>query len=197
MYLVGASGSGKSEAIKSMILSDKTPRKGETTPVSNRVAILVMEPHGDLSEQIAKQQVFYDDFQAALKEGREPNLLFIDPLLGYGEGKFPILNPFQTTTRCEIALGKQAQQLCSAILSMLGSGKELSLTMETLLIPCLVLLLKLEGTTFHDFLRLMNDDPALVEQGKRSANKTHREFFHHRFLESSYKRTKSSLRVPS
>lgn len=191
MFLVGASGSGKSEAIKTFVLGDKAPRKDEKAPVSNRVAILLMEPHGDLSEEIGQQKVFFEDFRLSGKEGREPNLIFIDPFLE--KGKFPVLNPFEAKGKSDVEIGKLAQQLCSAIVSMLGDAGELSLTMETLLIPCLVLLLQLEGTTFHDFLKLMNNDPHLVDLGMHSTNTTHRDFFRHRFLSPSFKRTKSGL----
>ena len=193
--LISESGGGKSENQKALLLMDKMPREDERAPVSSRLAVVLIEPAGDVSEEIAQQKVFYEDFKFRQKNGRDPNLIYVDPLLAHAEGKYFVFNPFDVSGKnhSDIQLGKLAQQLSSSIVAMLGSGNELSLQMDTVLHPCLFLLLTLPDSTFHNLLGLMNDDSELVELGKQSSNLVHRRFFRERFLASSYKRTKASV----
>jgi hypothetical protein len=69
--------------------------------------------------------------------------------------------------------------------------------METLLLPCLTVLLNRSDSTLFDLLRFMNDErnTDLVELGKNSKNKSHALFFKEKFHETNLKPTKQSISI--
>jgi hypothetical protein len=75
------------------------------------------------------------------------------------------------------------------------SNTSLTTQMEAILIPCLTVLLKREGSTLLDLQRFMNDDKNedLVRLGTQSSIKPHRIFFQDRFYEKTFSITKSSI----
>lgn len=74
-YITGQSGSGKSELLK-LIVHEYVTRP-------EYCAVVVLDPHGDLAEEIARWRVF---------SGRD-QLLYVDPYLKYHHA--PTINPFQ------------------------------------------------------------------------------------------------------
>ena len=194
-YIIGASGSGKSVTLLALMMKDKRPTANESYPVTSKSTVLLIEPHGDLALDMARQKVFYEDFKAHLEnECDDWNLIYFDPTLASDDGKYPVFNPFAIVGgMSERQLDRTAQQFTQAFLAMLGSGQALSLNMATMLHPVLMTLLRLKGSTMKDLLKFLNDDPALVTLGKQSPNEQHRYFFRNRFQTSAFARTKQSV----
>lgn len=169
-YIVGASGCGKSELLKSLIVQDiKT----------NLNAIVVIDPNGDFAKQVAK-------FKQNADPSRAGKLVYIDPFLS--PPLTPVINPFDLPNKSQFfdpekfktileKRGDQIQKALTQIFEDLGAG--FSPKMESYLFPCIcTVLLKPDGD-LNDLLRFFiegeHDD--LIEWGKRSPNHTHRELF--------------------
>src|SRR5512132_1552281 len=75
-YVLGKSGSGKSELLK-LLVYGYLRKPGSAT-------VVVIDPHGDLAEEIAR-----------FKEHRSSDrLIYIDPYLDGSGGRMPTINPF-------------------------------------------------------------------------------------------------------
>lgn len=206
-YICSKTGSGKSELIKMLVYSYlKNPDYCTT---------VVIEPHGDLCEEIAKfkencrqvkeysSQTNAGAFLNALRKSVEnsnnfsasfysPNLVYIDPTL-YDDYS-PSINPFDLKDKSERNIDAVSQSLTDVFDELLKSAN-LSLQMETLLIPCISVLLRLEKTSIKDLQIFMDDERngSLVNHGKQSPNEAHREFFQNAFFNKSYSPTKQSI----
>ena len=206
-YICAKTGSGKSELLKMLVYSYlKNP--GYCTTV-------VIEPHGDLCEEIAKfkencHQVkernsnssagaFLNALRKTLENNNNvsvsffsPNLVYIDPTLY--DDYTPSINPFDLKDKSEKNIDSVSQELASVFDELLKSTS-LSLQMRTILIPCISVLLRLEGTSIKDLQIFMDDERngGLVNHGKQSPNAEHREFFKNAFFEKSYSATKQSI----
>lgn len=190
-FLVGQSGSGKSEVLKLLALSSKL-QGGE---VQRDRSVVVIDPHGDLVQQIARKEAFARDFE---KHPEDPDLIVIDPFFAARSGRYPTLNPLDLSgrSRSPAEIEKLAQQLSRVIESLVTKGDQtLSANMETLLIPCLTVLLCRPGSTLFDLLRFFSDErnEDLVELGKSSLNAGHRFFFEESFGEGRFGPTKGAL----
>ena len=76
-YVLGKSGSGKSELLK-LLVYGYLRKPGSAT-------VVVIDPHGDLAEEIAR-----------FKEHRKSDrLIYIDPYLDGIGGRMPTINPFE------------------------------------------------------------------------------------------------------
>ena len=196
-FLLGSSGSGKSEAIKVCIINSKQHLNVDAPPTTKRdMSIVLIDPHGDLAEDFARERMYHGDFRERVNQGKtDYDLIYIDPLLKANENIFPVLNPFDVASKrySRFQLEKIAQQLVSAITSILGNDTGLSLNMSTLLHPCVVVLLSFQGKTMLDLMRFMNDDPELIALGQQSTNTAHRMFFRERFKNTAFKRTKEAI----
>ena len=177
-YITGGSGSGKTELLKQLIHA-AFHRYGE--------AVIVIDPHGDLAEQVAKWEMFETD-------GR---LLYIDPYLS--PDHIPPFNPLQvpegTTMQQKEVI---AQQLVNAFEQLLkGSGGDsLTVNMRTVLMPCLLTLIDRPGSTLADLQRFMNDrlNEDLVQVGKTSKRRAIRDFFTYDFQDdTSLRPSKSAI----
>lgn len=172
-YIIGASKSGKSELIKDLIFSDF--QKGNKS-------VILIEPHGDLAEQVAK-----------LKDKENENLVYIDFTLD--PTKTPVLNPFDISDRTPENIEIQAQALIDAFEDILGA--EFSTQMEELLGATIRTLMQTGKGDFWELRRFMDDEnnSDLITAGKASPNPKDRLFFNDgSFNQTSYKPTKSSLK---
>lgn len=172
-YIIGASKSGKSELIKDLIFSDF--QKGNKS-------VILIEPHGDLAEQVAK-----------LKDKDNDNLVYIDFTLD--QTKTPVLNPFDIVERTPEKIEIQAQALIDAFEDILGA--EFSNQMEELLGATIRTLMYSGKGDFWELRRFMDDEnnSDLIASGKTSQNPKDRLFFTDgSFNQSSYKPTKNSLK---
>jgi len=175
-YITGGSGSGKTELLKQLI-HGAFHRYGE--------AIIVIDPHGDMAEQIAKWEMFEQD----------ERLIYIDPYMS--EDHIPPFNPLQvpegTTMQQKEVI---AQQLVNAFEQLLkGSGGDsLTVNMRTLLMPCILTLIDRPGSTLADLQRFMNDrvNDDLVELGTTSKRRAIRDFFTYHFKDDTSLRPSKS-----
>lgn len=206
-YICAKTGSGKSELLKMLVYSYLKKPDYCTT--------VVIEPHGDLCEEIAKfkencRQVKEYSAQTnagallnALRKSLEnsnnfsasfysPNLVYIDPTL-YDDFT-PSINPFELKDKSEKNIDVVSQELAGVFDELLKSTN-LSLQMETILIPCISVLLRLKNATVKDLQIFMDDERngSLVNHGKLSPNEAHREFFQNAFFNKSYGSTKQSI----
>lgn len=162
-YIVGGTGSGKSELLKHLILQDIG--KGEK-------CVILVEPNGELSEQIARQ-----------KDIAPERFVYIDCSFSPST---PSINPFEFVDASnEIELEKQSQTIYSALKQIFESeGQPITLQMLSIIMPCLEIVARQKGT-LRDLQRFMisgvNED--LLEAGK--AVPKFREFFERKFNESN------------
>lgn len=175
-YITGGSGSGKSELIK-ILVHAYLQRKDYCTTI-------VLDPHGDLSQEIAEWKECYS-------VGGESPLVYIDPFLK--EGYTPVINPFQIENKSDLAIDLAAQELTGVFKELL-KGTPVTLQMETLLIPCVSTILRIGGT-LEDLQTLMNDErnQKLLKIAQQSPNPAHRRFFQEAFLRDNYTVTKNSI----
>ena len=189
-FVVGRSGSGKSETLKLLAIAAKTA----TGIVRRDCSFVLIDPHGDLAEQVVRQRHYSADFR---KTPEDPDLIYLDPFLGAGDGRFPTLNPLDVGNRTNFQIEKIAQQLTGVLRSLVTRGDlSLTLNMETLLIPCITVLLRRPDSTLYDLLRFMHDDgnEDLVELGRNSSeNPGHRFFFRESFHDMRFRLTKAAL----
>ena len=172
-YIIGASKSGKSELIKDLIFSDFQ---------KENKSVILIEPHGDLAEQVAK-----------LKGKNNDKLVYIDFTLD--PTKTPVLNPFDISDRSPENIEIQAQALIDAFEDILGS--EFSTQMEELLGATIRTLMQTGKGDFWELRRFMDDEnnSDLITAGKASPNPKDRLFFNDgSFNQQSYKPTKNSLK---
>ncbi len=109
-----------------------------------------------------------------------------------------MLNPFDLYghTHRHHERDKAVQQLTSVLRSLTcKSDESLSTNMETLLAPCLTVLLARPDSTLFDLLRFVetgrNSD--LLAHGLRSAHEAHRLFFLHAFDHGRFKSTRGAI----
>lgn len=179
-YIVGATGSGKTELLKLLIRSyfDKP------------CAVVVMDPAGDLAEQVARWPT--------------DRLIYVAHDLELGQT--PTINPFEiqdvaatdTSPRALNTKTVVAQQLLAAFQEVIGKGErgDFTTNMEAILEPCIVALLDREGTTIRDLQRFMDDNrnADLIAFGRSLAHYPDTaNFFEHHFHHRHYHTTKAAI----
>lgn len=139
-YITGGTGSGKTEAIK-VIVHHYVAR--------HKTAVVVIEPHGDLAQQIAQWQDFRED---------PDRLVYIDPAIDTAQYT-PIFNPLDIpdSERTPLSVNSTAIEIVEVFREIL-SGVDFSKQMETLLRACIATLLLRKGSTFRDLLRFLDDE---------------------------------------
>ena len=176
-YILGKSGSGKTELLK-LLLHSYLRR-------SNPVTLVVIDPHGDFAEQVARW-----------KENRDgTGLVYVDPFLDKSGKRVPTLNPFALKKPTPHSVDVTAQALLGAFKEILRNAS-LTNQMEALLIPCLSVLLNRKGSTLADLMRFMDDNANadLVSLGTKADNPAHAKFFASgAFFRTTYNTTKASL----
>ena len=174
-YVSGRSGSGKSELLKLLFYElQKVSQK------NRKYALVLLDPHGDLARELKALRLNAD----------YERLLYVDPLLV--KGATPVLNPFDLDDRSETSIDLHSQELSRAF-SELFTEASMTLQMQTLLKPCIAVLLRLGDKTLLDLQRFLQDDPALIRAGCASPHPTEREFFQTMFKKNTYAITKNSL----
>jgi hypothetical protein len=148
-YIVGGSGSGKTELIK-VLLHHYLARN--TAP-----ALVVIDPHGDLSRQVARWPEFSDS----------DRLVYVAP--GFGKGVSPVFNPFDIpdSERTEEAVSVLVDDTIDIVQELLE--KDFTTNMGTLLQACFTILFYRPGSTFSDVLRFVDkkNNHDLLEVGER------------------------------
>jgi energy-coupling factor transporter ATP-binding protein EcfA2 len=171
-YIVGGTGSGKSEVIKRLAMEDIL--RGDSS-------VILIEPNGDLSEQIAKQ-----------KDLDKNRLVYFD--FSYLPAT-PHLNPFEFLQNSEnqLEVEKQMQVIRAALVQIFdGEGQPLTTQMQSILQPCLDIIAKQKGD-LKDLQRFVLDgeNEALLEIGKQDPK--HRDFFSFKFSQNNLGISKSGI----
>lgn len=184
-YITGGSGSGKSEAIKSLIWHYLTK--------DTRTGLILLSPNGEICEQVAR-------FWVNVENDR---LIYIEPNF---DGYFPCLNPFDIPNKenlTDIEAEKYAESFRSVFEELLQG--EFTTQMNTLLMAVLPVIFKLPNSSIYDlidFLEPQNDDKKHNEKvfkyiqfaQENIDNKGILEFLNTQFLyDNSYNRTKSGI----
>lgn len=195
-FCVGRSGSGKSEALKLLALSEKTISAWRPhRRIRRDRSLVVIDPHGSLACQLAQQRSYDQDFR---QHPGDPDLIYLDPCLAINQNRSPVLNPFDLygSQHAEMRREKAAQQLTGVLRSLTCKSDEaMSTNMETLLYPCLSVLLARPRSTLYDLLRFVNSsgNDDLVQLGLQAPNAAHRYFFQHSFSDSRFQPTRGAI----
>lgn len=134
-YITGGTGSGKSEAIKSLIWHYLTRDK--------RTGLILLSPNGEICEQVAK-------FWVNIENNR---LIYIEPNL---DGYFPCLNPFDVPNKenlTDIEAEKYAEAFRSIFEELLKG--EFTAQMNTLLMAVLPVLFKYPNASIYDLIHFL------------------------------------------
>lgn len=171
-YICGATGSGKSELMRLLLYRLVKESK------NSEYSVVLIDPHGDLSKQIKTSKLYAES----------DRFIFFEPELI--PGFTPVINPLEISNTNRNSVVTYAQNLSNAIEEAIGA--DLSVNMGAILIPCLTLLISRKGSTLLDLIKLMQDDPELIAEGKRLPNEAHR-FIFKNFKNKLYTRTKASI----
>lgn len=191
VYIVGQSGTGKSETLKLFIYD--TIRK---TRKSTKTSLFILEPHGDLCQEVARYIPFLSQ-----QRGR---LIYLNPtihkLLGCTTRYTPIINFFDIPSKDEETIDAFSQEITNAISQMIakaGSSDDVfSTNMDTFLKPCIATLLRLEYSDLSMLKRFMSDNNEdLIALGQQSPNPEHAEFFRNGFQNKRYKATRDAVYI--
>ncbi|CAM2005271.1 helicase HerA domain-containing protein [Acanthopleuribacter pedis] len=200
--VIGKSGSGKSELLKLIILALKSKW---IRFVQRKRTVLVLDPHGEVVQECAKNTFFVREAEAALAAGKKPDLVLISPSLR--PGYLPTLNPFDlrgqsVSFRMAEVL---AQHLTAAFTTMLSKGDmKLSFNMETLLTPMFTVLISMSAARKRTPLTLFDLEQFLDDERNSrflsfAHNRFHSEglgqFFRSTFHSPLFRATKFALRV--
>ncbi|SFC94140.1 Type IV secretion-system coupling protein DNA-binding domain-containing protein [Flexibacter flexilis DSM 6793] len=177
-YISGQSGSGKSEIMKLIWYGLQTKSSGKE---NGKYSLVFIDPHGDISRELLALHLNLEE---------KERLIFFDPFLS--NDKFPVLNPLETNNKSLSFVDTLAQSISSALQELWPSA-EMTLQMQTLLIPCIATLLLDENRSLKDLQNFMQNDPALLALGKQSPFPAHRQFFETAFLNKSYEHTKAGI----
>jgi hypothetical protein len=174
-YIVGGSGSGKSELLKYLI--------DEYLVKFPKISVVLIEPHGDLSEQVAR-----------LKDIKKDKLVYFDPILD--PNYTPIFNPFEVKNPTDTNILKATNQLVR-VFELILKDTTLTANMESVLAAVIDTLLRIKDPDKKNFFELVrflddtrNDD--LIELGKLNPNKAHREVFEYNYKGKNV-RTKEAI----
>lgn len=175
-YIVGASGSGKSELIK-LILHSLIRSK-----FTQETSAVIIDPHGDLAEEIAR-------FRECENNER---IIYFDP----ENSKYhtPCLNIFSLPDDDEKTVDIVAANIADAFEEIIADAS-ISAQMRALLIPCISVLLRRPNSSISDLQRFMVEDENwdLLELGKNSPNAGQAQFFRTKFETKTYAPTKASI----
>lgn len=146
-------------------------------------SLILLDPHGDLAEEILKFR---------LNELKPERIVYIDP--HREKGKIPCINPFRQRVADPTMIDLLSQQFAKTF-SELISEAGLSLQMETILKPCLSVLLEQGECGLQDLQVFMDDsnNEHWVELGKKSSFSVYRQFFETAFLRKKYAPTKLAI----
>lgn len=178
-YLTGGSGSGKSEALKAIILHYLTR--------NTSTAIVLLDPTGKLSGEVIRWP--------ELSDGQR--LAYIDPA-GI-DGRMPVFNPLdipdEERNSDDIAI--VVKQLVEVFPELI-EGLEFTSNMRTLISACLTVLLHAPGSSLLDLMDFLDDTKNaewLALADRVLVGSLYREFFKREFLDKTMDITKRGVRM--
>lgn len=189
-YITSGSGHGKSTSLETLVYQYLTREYTDETE-HQRPAIILLDPHGDLAKGCAK---------LAPNIGND-RLVYIKPSLS--RKLTPTLNPFDIKSTEWDDVNKATDALIEVfkeIMNSDGEGTSFTPQMVTLLKPCIAALLQMEGATFVDLMRFMDDDPSEHEMYLHYArrvltNPMHLDALKKDFNKDSYNPSKLSIKT--
>ena len=172
LFLIGASGVGKSELLKKMVFW--------LSHIPNS-SVILLDPHGKLVEELK-----------LLNLGDPEKLVYINPY--FHPDKTPTLNPLQISETTIKAVDTTCQYIVRVFEELLRDSI-LTDQMRAILTPCISTLLRKGNTSLNELMRFMDDkrNKDLVELGKTSPVNAHKQLFENRFYEQRYNSTKVSI----
>lgn len=176
-YILGGSGSGKSEILK-VLMYQYIKRKNRKTTV------ILFDPHGDVALQVGRWKEHING----------ENIVYIDPSLK--QGYMPCINPLEIPENASPAMiNYMSECLTEVFKEIVGGDSNITANMGTMLKAVLTVLLKKPDTTLKDFQTFMRDDEnqALVEYAKKNSSLGQKHFFENGFYDSNYTPTKRAL----
>jgi hypothetical protein len=178
-YITGGAGSGKSEALKAIIFHYVARN---TAP-----AVVLIDPHGDVAEQVAHWPEFADGHRLA----------YIDP--NAKAGLTPVFNPLDISDseRNPDDIAIVVRQLIE-IFPELIEGLEFTPNMRTLISACLTVLLYAPGSTLADLMDFLDSDRNgrwLDLADRVLVGSMYRDFFKREFKLDSMEVTKRGVRL--
>ena len=193
-YIVGSSGSGKSELIKSL---------ANVHMMQGRSSVIIIDPNGDLAEEIG---MFKENLL------NPENLVYIEPNLFEQVRKgeeidrkkpvyIPIINLFDidTINMADGAVKKITLAIFEAFVSIAkeaGDGNtNYTSNMKNVIVAGIQLMLEHKEYDFWDLVRLMEDDTNadLIEMGKKSKYDEVRLFFNKKIDLPRYKTARQGV----
>jgi hypothetical protein len=179
-YIVGGTGSGKSELLKLLIHHYvQHPQLG---------GVLVLDPHGKLAREVARWQEF-----AGAGASR---LVYLDAMAASDMGGLcPALNPLVSAGASSDAVANLAEQLADALVYLAGEGEGQTAYMQRLGAYGLHVLLDRPGSTLADLARALMapDGEPLVSLGRQHRDEDVRLHYLHQFLNDSHKSGRNGL----
>ena len=178
LLITGRTGSWKSVFLKSLFYTQQYQSHKK-----EQYGLILLDPHGDLAEEILKFR---------LNQLKPERIVYIDP--HWEKGKIPCINPFRQRVSDPILIDLMSQQFAKTF-SELISEAGLSLQMETILKPCLSVLLEQGACGLQDLQVFMDDTQNYkrVELWKQSSFSVYRQFFETAFLKKKYAPTKLAI----
>lgn len=154
MLITGQTGSGKSELAKSLIYNDIKRNDG---------VVILLEPHGDLAEQVAKLPM------------EKERLVYID--LTLHDSMIPSMNLFYLMNKSEKEIQARAKVIVSVVKSV-NDVEKFTGAMEDVLYHIVCALLREGKSDFFEVLRFLNGKSNdLIRLGKNSPNMLEKDFF--------------------
>ncbi len=173
-YIMSTTGTGKSELLKAICLN--------YIHQPDYAGVVVLDPGGDMAPQMAR-------WQELIPSGQ---LVYIDPFLSKYHS--PVINPFDAEELNDQDRALLTDQIVLAIGSLVEGklGGSLSVGMETVLYPCVRLLVDMPNTSLVDLKKLIlpDPDPKLLEL---ASNSNQAEFFRTTFKLPNLTASKNSI----
>jgi len=171
--VLGGSGAGKTEEIKTMIYCNILRNDG---------SVIIIDPHGDFA---------IDILSLPMDKNR---IVFIDPTLK--DNMTPTLNIFESEGSISERDVKLKANIIISVVKAINDEEKFSSSMEEMLYHCICVLIRKGDSSFKELLLFMNGNKSqkLVELGVQSPNELDSEYFEDYFDHSSSKQTKDALR---
>lgn len=170
-YILGTTKTGKTELLKSLAHCYYSRR--------NYCSTVIIDPGGDISDQIAKSREF---------NGRENDVIYIDRRLD--NFKVPIINPFESDQLNELEREIWSGELLAVVISFFRAKNDtFTPNMEMILRKALLFLIDTPNTSLVDLVDLMMEDPTLLAKAQQSSRKSIATFFMREWIENTNLKT--------